>query len=856
MVFINLAVLGNSRNAEEEWNLIKNYLKDGNDTIQVPVFNLLSESKPGPLTFQMLSGVDSDIYITEENFFVRYYDEILERASSRINSKKLVPLLSKIFVVDGGNATLLYKSLIVLIDLLKECRVPSTKADNICAILTRLFTSDFISSALVRECVSTFDQNCWEDLIQLIVSYPSRLANSLKSHTPKFFSSENCVRVLFANVIEAVQILTDCFHFEKVEISNVGPLSSMISKILVNFNCVTEFERVIGVLERSCQDNIVHQTLVRRIIFNLEGSAIGHAALAVLSVVNSASVEYFFGDSIIRNSKWKYCLCDVFFFKMVHKNDRVLKNLVSYLRSFGDVLFEIFVDLLAVWSDRTWSTRTSFEQHLYVSKAVILCSESLFPAGIEKSNGIAEKIERKLFLGVPVHLESPEEKMRAVGMIVAEHVLGKVYGNSRDTINFDYAGMLPSTKAIVEQLRTLPSAADDSSTPSNDGIRQIDDHVRGAHPVTPSPRDCGYDAETLEISSESRVNTTNGDWDSDDELESYDLSNDVKTFASQKPLHLRDLLDGLSDKNKADVWIGSLENCETIIKTQLHRNDPCVGIEILSLLLTLERTFCVENFETLRYSAAVSIVNVYPEECAPYLCEEFHQPPGKYTITHKTLMLDILAGSARALSALENNGNGRVYPSVTRGRHVQKKEELEWQRIVRERIEQNTKFKSRPRELITRVNNFNSSVGTFFYPLLRGSCKYVARSPQNLIVGVAGLDWYALQAHYIDTLGILMSCAANCFSVTKMALELIEFTKALRFHVNSTVRCSVLRCTGSVLVSVPRSAFDQPEIANMARDIREWTEAIVHSRSKLFEQNADCCSLAEQVLALCCTVLL
>lgn len=839
MVFINLAVLDKPRIADDEWSRIKNLLKDGNDANEAQVFNLLVESRPGPLTLQMLSGADNDSFVTHENFFVRNYTDILEMASSRINSTKLLPLLSKIFVIDG-DAPMLYKSLIVLIDTLKGSQAPSTKVDNICAVLTSLFTSDSISTALARAGIcADFDTNCWDDLIQLIVSYPSRLANTLKSNLPEFFAPENYVRILFVNIVKALRILTDCLRQEDVQIAHVDPLSLLISKILVNFDCAVELVRVFGVLEPSTRDDSAYQILVPRILSNLEGSAVNHAACAVLNGVSSTSVRYFFGDSIMRYPKWKHGLCDVLFFKRFYTDDRILKNLVSYLRSFVDVLFEIFVDLLDVWCDTTSLTRTSFEQHLYVSKAVVLCAECLFAPEIHKPDGIAQKVERKLFVGVPAHLELPDEKMRAVGMMVAERVLAVVHASGEDTIKFDYDDMLPTTKTIVEQLRTL--SADEQ--PARNNVEQIEDYVRSAQPAQLAENnDDGIPAKNC-------ASVANDDeWDSDDELEPYDLSNDVKTSSLQKPLYLRDLIDGLMEKNNADVWIGSVEHCEELVRTQLRRNDPCVAVELLSLLLTLERTFYLENFETTRYSAAVSVVNVYPEECAPYLCDEFHQPPGKYTIGHKTLMLDILAGSARTLSAFKAGAD----ESESRDGAVSRGAELEWQRIIRERIEQKTKAKSRPQKAVTRVNEFNACVGHFFYPLLRGSCKYVGRRPENLMTNVVGLEWYALLAHYVDTLGVLMCCAVNCVATTKMAVELIEFTRPLRFHVNSSVRCSVLRCTGSVLISVPKCAFGEPDFTNVVVDIREWIEAIAQTGGKLMERSTECRALAAQILALLC----
>ncbi len=840
---------------EEEWRQFKTSVSEGCDQKDELTLRSLLELRPGPLTPEMVCRVDDDLFITDSNFFVRHYVQILDVFASKITSKKWLTLLTELFVVDGGDGQLLFESLTTLTNLLKQSRAPSTKCDNVIAIASSLLESDFIASALVRECMKPSCNDYWTNLVRLLISFPSHLANILKTATPDLFSPPNYCRILFVNILNAVQTVARACHFGYNDcVVDIVPISSLLSKILSSFDCKYEFEKVVSALESSCVNGYSsYSDTVQNLFAKLEGSAVSRAALTVFSRSSASSVVRLLGDDILSSLSWRHCISDALFFKTYQENDNVLKNLVAFLRQRSPAkLVEIMIDLLELWGDKFALERTPFEQHLYVSKAIILSSDALGASVKDKF----EKIQSCVFLGVPHHLESPDERMRVAGMVVAEFVMGRINPDSEHKIEFDYGGLSKTSGLLVQELQSLRVYANAEETVPDNLLEEYtrklpvvqtevtcttkEEGTRAAHSIIDVKI-----ADSLSAKTEVHPSADVDDWDSDDELEPYDLSNDVRTSTLQKPTYLRDLIDGLVERNNADIWIGAVEGCEEVIKTQLIRDDPCMGVEILSLLMTLEQQFYMENFEKIRYSAAVAIVNIYPEECATFLGEEFHQPMNKYSLPHRTFMLDVLAGSVRELAQLKSQPRASVEKEIT------KKEEHDWKRIIRERIEQKTKYKtSQKTRLVTRESNLNSCIGHFFYPLIRGCAKIVGRSSKTTLSHLIGVDWYSLLAQYVDTLAIIVCSAVNCVPVTKMALELLEFTKCLRFHVNSTVRCSVLRCTGAALISFPRTSLSEAEVVDVMCEIRSWLETILQSSGKLCEESRECRETAVNVLGL------
>lgn len=798
----------------------------------------------------MIEGIDDD---ADGRVFRRNYPRLLDSIKTKISWNLLMPLITDVFAMDGGgDAKMLMESITVLTNLLKEAQGPSTRLDNVVDICRRVVSGDFITSAVIRLCLRQHrDEGSiwWDDLVQILVSLPSRVANKMRTKMPEFFIPSNYVRVLNSHLLKCVQILAEARKHRVVVW--IEPLAGFASKIISHFECSNQqLPKVINVFE--IWSSKYKYDLVSELFSSLEGSCINKVAFSVLTEVNNPKNMSLLGNCLTENARWKYCLCDYMIFKtyFTKEADKILTNLISYLKTYPDALIEVVQGLLSVWSDKSALTRTPFEQHLYISKALIVSVKALSQLQALP----VDLIQRKLFSGVPNHLEATDERVRAVGMIVAELIIDQM-NVPGGKITFEYDDLKKESIRVVELLKTCnqidfegcQDPQKDDSDPLEEFLKEIND-PSAAIKVESAATTISTVQETP-ISNPASINIrkdTNDEdeddepWDSDDELTPYDLSNDVKISDMKKPRYLRDLVEGLIEQKDADVWIGSVESSENLIKQQLVHDDPCIGLEILSILLTLERQFYMENFEQCKYDACVAILNVYPEQGASYVCEQFHQAAGKYTISHKMLMLDVLVGSARDLSTLKHSKP----QTSTKNQPKSSQPNQQWRSLIEKRIEQNTRYittrKNQPP--VTKSNDFNSCVGYFFYPLIRGSAKQT-----NIMIHLVGDDCHHLLAQYIDALAVIMCSAVNCTIAGKMGLEMMEFVKCFVGHPDPKVRSAVLKCIAAVTITVPKNVLVEGDLFAEILKAHGWMEQMIEKQG---EPDTECRRLMEQVFGL------
>ncbi|XP_065225982.1 telomere length regulation protein TEL2 homolog isoform X2 [Planococcus citri] len=842
--------------SEEEFKRLLSSLNVSDERSYEKKLKTISTYRPRPLTPQMMEGID-DYDDQHSLVFGRNYAHLLDLIGAKISSNLLMPLITDLFALDGaGDAKMLLESVTKLTNLLKDSpEGPSTRLDNVVSICRRVVSGDFLTSALTRRCLQMHDVEgslWWDDLVQILVSLPSRIANKMRTQMPEFFATRNYVRLLNSHVLKCTQILAEARR-HGVEL-RLEPVAGFVSKIISHFECSSqELPDVIRVLE--VWSSKYKYDLIPELFASLEGSCVNKVAYCVLTQVKNLKNISMLGSCLTQNSRWRYCLCDYMLFKTfyVDESDKILINMISYLKKYPETLTEVIQDLLRVWSDKSALTRTSFEQHLYISKAIVLAAKALS----ELQTLPTDIVQRKLFAGIPNHLEASDERMRAIGMIVAEVIIGRM-NLPGGKITFEYDDLKKESVRVVDSLRICDQVdlegpkdtQEDDSDPLEEYLGKTCFTNQSKYSKTESATMKTVSIQETPIpklASIRNVKDGGGDedddesWDSDDELTPYDLSNDVKISEMKKPRYLRDLIEGLTEQKDPDIWIGSVESCESLVKQQLVQDDPCIGVEILSILLTLERQFYMENFEQIRYDACVAILNVYPEQGASYVCEQFHQAAGKYTISHKMLMLDILVGSARDLSTLKT-----TTPQLQTKKHSQTiQSNQQWRSLIEKRIEQNTRYITNRKNrspLTTKANDFNSCVGYFFYPLIRGSAKQT-----NIMVHLVGAECHPLLAQYIDALAVIMCSAVNCTMAGKMGLEMMEFIKCFVGHSDFKVRSAVLKSVAAVIISVPKSVLMEGDLFAEILRAHSWMEQMI---SKQAEPNTECRKLMEQVFGL------
>lgn len=377
-----------------------------------------------------------------------------------------------------------------------------------------------------------------------------------------------------------------------------------------------------------------------------------------------------------------------------YKDDNLVINLISYLAQFlnnNRILIELLMKLLDIWGNKSALNHTSVEQHKYITKLIIICVRK---CKHHLNRNEKDNIQRLLFSGISVHLESTHIILRAMGMSVGE-IFTNELSESDDApkLSFEYNNMPDEITNLVQSLKNLAIeikvSKEKEQIKKNDLIiENIEFNTLGDKKLYELGIECNVlskknieekynknDQISINNSKESIIlnkenltdniiNKSNiendSELDSDDDLIPYDMSHDTKISKKLRPAYLRDLRDNLvneKNSNNPDIFSESLEVCEELILSQLPNDDVSFAIELLELFITLKESCYVENFEILTFKACVAIVTVYPKECAEFLCRQFYLEVDKYSVSQRLFFLDILAYSARKLSTIPLHEN-------------------------------------------------------------------------------------------------------------------------------------------------------------------------------------------------------
>ncbi|CAH0395356.1 unnamed protein product [Bemisia tabaci] len=747
-----------------------------------------------------------------------------------------------LFVLENGNPYTLQAALSVLSDVLKGTK-PSIYQDSIIDIIEKLVKSEALTSAIILKSLSKeFDDISWKEMIQILVSVPNRIANSAETKLPKYCIPSNFVKIIFCHVIKAIKILKEARNLCKIE--DEKPLSLVVSKTVSNYGTVN-LDMLITVFEEWIVQDDNYQYVIHSLVKHLDRISIEPILISILQKVsNLTTLVQILPSSLLDSQNWTYVLMNKIPFMTYYSNNQILTNYISFLGKNDklNVLNDLIVKLLKIWGDKSALNHTSFEQHLYVSKLILLGINFRYRCN-QSNESFRKEIERQLLSAVPLHLDSSDEKIRAIGMVLSESVTGYFWKPTKDDsikkLEFNYTTMKNESKAIVEELKTLADFkfVFDTQVKTDPEMEDLLKHFEAVIKVND---------ESFKERKEPEIigNVVDGDLllDSDDDLEPYDLSNDVKLSVKKQPKYLRDLKEALMEDKDYDVWSAAVDVCEDLIKTQLPNEDVSFALDLVQLLISSEAQFYSEKFDDARFSSCVAIVMVYPNEVATLIGQQFHEVVNRYSIAQRLLMLDILAESAKQLSSPHLKETNKS---------LEKEKDVGC--MISEKIRANTRRKCRPKIIPKlKINEYSKACGSFFFPLIRGSLKnkeIMFRKKENNSANNID-DCNLLLVHFLNTLAIIMMAAVNCAKVTRMAAELLEFVWWLRYHAEVKVRLAVIHCFASVIFAVPSSQLLSDLITELS-EIKIWLEEIVSSggiASRNNEVDSNCRVFASQVL--------
>ncbi|XP_068084676.1 telomere length regulation protein TEL2 homolog [Anabrus simplex] len=833
------------------------------------VLEQLVEKLPGPLTPQKFVGIDSGFLDSCATFPELHYSLVLEALlkmyTSQWDAFNLKHLVTKVFVVPGGGFVMFQESLIVLTQALKEVQRPCAKLDLVVSLLESLVKSEALTGAILDQCrvvkegttytkmMIESQQYKWNEMVQVLISLPSRIANILQHKTSLVFVPNFYAKILCCHIAQCIHFLADAVANR--EPFNIKPLAALFSKTFICFNegrRSTSLLRVLSLFEQwSLNDNYVN--VMQSLFQNLNRQCIETVAVMLLQFCEEPDAfRRLLGDQMSKD--WKYVLCTKIPLMSYYDwtDTTLLCNLIAYL-SVADS-YELLLKLLAIWGDRSAVNHTPLEQHIYISQAILLCIVKL-----ADSEDAKPAIQGKLLSAIPVHLESPFEAVRAIGMVTIELAVSALYirlpESDKPVLDFDYRGMGNETLEIVANLRLLVSQKQSEEVDvherdckKNEVLDKLESTLQefeelqnkgrevkkskllhGSEMLLKFMEECGMLEENqlaitktstlimdkkrkeqhesnikkvIDELTKDRELIDSDEMDSDDDEDSGDYTrcsvpNDTPISTAKQPKYLRDLRDGLLETKDFDTFRESLKISKTLIKSQLPNDDVNLGIELINIFLSLEEKFCVKDFENIRLSALVSIVTVFPAPCAEYLCLQFSTGFGKYSVHQRMLMLDVLMASARELAQLT------IETVVAKRSIAEEESKLD---IVERRIESHTRrfISSRKEQPLLKINKFAAVAGSFFFPLLQN----FGRTQGGLWYepGYSSLDKdYLVLVHILHTLDVIVTCAVNCPVVVRMGAELLDVAWSLRYHCEAKVRLAVMCCIGAVVMSVPTS---------------------------------------------------
>lgn len=796
---------------------------------------------PGPATPEMLTRTDQSLYTDWRSFARNEFATILEMLVAKVDRNWPTHNGNHLFLVDANSefvmaalTALTTKTKISMLQPMLET-VLMSESNLFCSFVDMSYNINSDNSVL---------QIQRSDYIQLLVSIPNKVANELHRSSSPICLPELYSEVLIVHVLKAIHFICNSDRVNGPELFDMTFLSMLFGRITVDFNDSPQaLKKAITVLVEWSGDE-VYKSRINEVMMHQKRQAIANIAVPLLELGN---IKDIIADSVVSSEDWKYCLLTKIPLLSNFKSDNVPLNLVRYLVEVSKdtkdirIVYALLTDLLDIWSNKTCMLRTSVDQHMYITKLCILIVAAISPNDIN-AHEISD-IKQKLFNGIPAHLEVLSTTLRCIGMITAEIILRLLDTDAKEgQLQFDYVGYSKDDLAMVERLRAVPLLLTNLRRPTTEGFRAndiIEDMLKRIsvnsqdrilvqfQQQKPDKKSLNVQTTAVTITAQS---ADDRELDSDDDLEPYDMTNDVAEATAKTPLYLLDLKDGLREANDPDVFIRSVESCQQLIQEQLPSDDASLGVELLGILLELDSKFAMENFDEHRLAGCVAACCAHPKECAEFLCAQFNTKPGTYAISTKLLMLEILSESCKELSKIDNpiaadddtKAIAPVKKLLTLSEQDNKKLAAQ---IVRARVEQKTRrFATRTQHPLRKAqrNRFANVAGSFFFPLLNAVDVWNisdSRCMQNDIDNI-------LLISFLNTVSTFMLAARNVPKIESFFKEVITVVLQLRWNKDPKIRLANLQLIGTIFLSVPMHV------------LYSFSEPVLHIERYLVE----CCS--------------
>lgn len=823
-------------------------------------FKRIEEFVPGPITVQKLIEIDQRVV---DGDAIDLYSATLIAVSQK--TLQLWPhfkdSIVKLYLFED-NFDVSKEIMSVLCGLLKT-EVNLKIVEMYVDILYLYVRSDCVLIAIVNCCNLEINndmdkyklQSEWENYVQELATLPERVANKLERNTPVECNRENHCFSLVFQIIRAIDFIVDSSYYQNAKY-DLSYLSYFISKIIIHYGSTEPLNHFVDLIihwANDAQDPAIYvkRKLIQTILYHLNRQAIDNLSVIVLKKCpllydnSEQTIKRVLGDNIDKSKDWRLVLT----YKIPsisnydYKNTVVVENLVYYLSNSAEILSEFVIRLANIWADSTSINPNNLNQHIYVAQLLIL-SVKYLTILMKASQRTWQTCELKniLFNGVPKHLNSLSSEIRCIGMATVEIVLNNIKlteDKANDAeLKFEYTDMNEHCQQIYQCLVEVNSKClldPDFKAPADykkvtevkvqDLLNYIAEKTSNKTKVTTINTVLNQTIKNTvqkitiikAIEAKADISFDESDLDSDDDLQPYDMGNDLPQSAKKRPAYIRDLIEKINEAKDYEDFEACLAVSEELV-SQLEDDDSKLAIEFLQLFLHLDCKFNVDDFEDIRFNTCVAIVCVQPMAAAEYICSEFHADVGRYSISAKILMLDVLSEAANRIADVRSDRSDK---SKNLDVKIIETEDLPPDEIIRRRLINKTKYFHSKRShpfAKAKKNLFASVSDYFFYPLVFGFGKrQLNLSYHNLKHDSDNI----LLLKYLSVVGNIILASKNCPNCPKYCSELMEILMYLRFNAEVKIQMCVMSIIASIVLALPPSILKSDFFESMM-DIRAW----------------------------------
>ncbi|CAB3258606.1 unnamed protein product [Arctia plantaginis] len=825
---------------------------------------------PGPITVQRMNGTDE--YVLQGDL-LDLYTELLT-----LIVRILLPQwpvcrkeITTLFTIEES-FSLSHETLSILCGFLKnDNNMVTLKA--LSDILLQYIKSDAIFAAIIdcSRCTSQEGtdinsiENEWEIYVQLLATLPERVANRLKTDTPKGFSHENYSYYLIFHIIRVIDYMSDSCFYQSTRY-NMKCFSHLVSKVVTNYYMSGNSPAVLDLIDTFAAwtdynepSQYVKRRLIQTLLKHLSRQAIEYLSIMFLKrcPINYRKTEqiilHVIGDNFDTNNDWK----EILSYKIPLcikpnniKDTTVAENLVYYIsttKNSTENLNELIVRLATVWADVKIRNTSNLSEHMYISELLILAVQYRVSVSLKNKNKWkTNELKNVLFRGMSKHLDILSQEFRSIGMATVEIILKIIsqidHSDKKAELKFDYDKMNATCKEIHKTLKiisykcliNLNCKIGDDYVPVTINLKRALDHVANKFAedensyvhntiVTCAVKGPEQTKEIVKAIISVKLDALDGkqeDLDSDDDLVPYDMSNDISVNAKKQPKYLRDLVENIVEAKDAEIFEASLEVAEELVNKQLRNEDPKLIVELLDLFVHLDAKYHVDNFDSIKFNTCVAIVSIQPKVAAEHLCKEIHTDIGRYSIATKIFMLDVISEAVNRIADVRQQNDA---PKPQNDIICEEQTDVPAEEIIRRRLINKTRYFHSIRRhpfATAKKNQFAGVSDFFFYPLLGGfGHKQLTLSHHNMKQDIDSI----LMFKYLSVVGNVVLASKNCPKCSVYCWEVVRIILYLRYAPDPQIQTCVMSLLASVVIALPASIL-KTEFFDVMMEMRSWLE--------------------------------